>query len=266
MPDRPAFPAVFISHGSPMVAIETDDYTRALGSLGARYPDARALVVVSAHWQEPWPLRVTAWQRSRIIHDFGGFPEPLYRLDYPAPGAPDLAAEIAERLSGSGHRVALDRERGLDHGAWVPLRLAWPAATIPVIEVSLPAPATPRQLFDVGRALSPLRRQGVLFIGSGGMVHNLRRVRFADEFAPVDDWAAAFDEWVAARIAEGALEALFSYGSLAPHASLAVPTTEHFDPLFVVLGAVFEDEKQTSVYAGFRYGNLSMRSLAFGDG
>ena len=267
MPERTtlALPAVFISHGSPLVAIEQDDYTEALRALGERYPDAAALVVVSAHWEEPWPLRVTAWKRYEILHDFGGFPAALYRLDYPAPGAPRLASHIEDALRGAGLDASLDRDRGLDHGAWVPLRLAWPAATIPVIEVSLPVPRTPQQLFDLGRALRPLRRQGVLLIGSGGIVHNLRRVRFADEFAPADDWAVAFEQWVSERIAAGDWQALLSYRGLAPHASLAVPTTEHFDPLFAVLGAAFEGETASTLYAGYRYGNLSMRSLAFGD-
>ncbi len=267
MPDQvvPALPAVFISHGSPIVAIEQDDYTEALRSLGERYPDAVALVVVSAHWEEPWPLRVTAWERREIIHDFGGFPVALYNLDYAAPGAPGLASQIAVALRGAGFEVTLDDGRGLDHGAWVPLRLAWPAAAIPVLEVSLPVPRTPQQLFDLGRALRPLRRRGVLLIGSGGVVHNLRRVRFADEFAPADGWAVAFDQWASERIAAGEWQALLSYRSLAPHASLAVPTTEHFDPLFMVLGAALEGERATTIYAGFRYGNLSMRSFALGD-
>ena len=243
-----------------MVAIEQGAYTDALRGFGLRHSGMRAIVVISAHWQAPRPLRVTAWRSAPVIHDFGGFPDALYALDYPAPGAPSLAAEIAALAGGE---AVLDRARGLDHGAWVPLRLAWPEGAVPALEVALPAPAAPRELFELGRALRPLRERGVLFMGSGGIVHNLRRVRFLDRDGPVDGWAAEFDRWVAERLAAGDTEALLSYRQLAPHAELAVPTTEHFDPLFCVLGACFEGEPAAAIYEGFQYGNLSMRSFRF---
>ena len=256
-------PAVFISHGSPSVALEDDDYTAALGALGRRVPNPRAMVVVSAHWQNRWPIRVTAWRQAAILHDFGGFPAELYALDYPAPGDPELAREVAGLLAGEGLDAVLEPRRGLDHGAWVPLRLAWPAADIPVLQVSLPVPATPERLFQLGRALRPLRTREILIVGSGGVVHNLGLVRFQDESAPVDDWAAAFDQWVEQRLAAGDTDSLLGYRSLAPRPDLAVPTTEHFDPLFCAAGAAFDGERATGIYEGFRYGNLSMRSFLF---
>jgi len=256
-------PAVFISHGSPMVAIEHDGYTEALAGLGRAFPAARAVLVISAHWQTERPVRVTAWERAPLVYDFGGFPEELYRLTYPAVGDPALAADVAGMLGEAGVAAVLEPRRGLDHGAWIPLRLAWPAAAIPVLEVTLPAPATPVELFGLGRALLPLRRRGIIVLGSGGIVHNLRRVRFHDRNAPVDAWAAEFDAWVAARLAAGDFDALLAYRQAGPHADLAVPSTEHFDPLFCVLGAAYEGEGTADIFAGFQYGNLSMRSFRF---
>ncbi len=246
-----------------MVALEEDGFSRAMREMGHRYSDSKAVVIVSAHWQRSGPVRVTAWEHAPILHDFGGFPKQLYSLEYPAPGLPELAGEIASALDSAGQRTELDPHRGLDHGAWIPARLAWPDAEKPVIQVGLPA-AEPRELFALGRALRPFRERGVLLMGSGGIVHNLRRVRFAHEFGPVDPWAEEFDAWVAEQIEARADEALFDYQESAPHAESAVPTTEHFDPLFVILGARLEKDRVSTIYEGFRYGNLSMRSFVLG--
>jgi 4,5-DOPA dioxygenase extradiol len=245
-----------------MIAIEDDSYTRALREMGERYGSARAAVIVSAHWQRSGPVRVTAWEHAPIIHDFGGFPQELFKLEYPAPGSPKLAGEIAAALESAGHPAELDSHRGLDHGAWIPARLAWPAANVPVIQVALPA-AEPAELFEIGRALRPFREQNVLLMGSGGIVHNLRRVRFAHEFGPVDRWAEEFDRWVAEQVESGETEALFAYRESAQHADVAVPTSEHFDPLFFTMGTRFDEDRVTTIYEGFRYGNLSMRSFLF---
>lgn len=247
-------PAVFFAHGSPLSALGGDEHAAALRAFGER-TRPRAIVIVSAHWQLP-DLRVTAWQGAPLVYDFGGFPEELYRIQYAAPGDPELAARIAA-ATGSH----LETRRGLDHGAWVPLRLAWPDATIPVVQVSLPD-ASPRQIYALGRALQPLRQEDILIAGSGGIVHNLRRVRFADKEAAVEPWAAEFDSWVAARIAGENIEELFDYRSLAPHVAAAVPSSEHFDPLFVTLGAALPGEHVRNIFEGFQYGNLSMRSFA----
>ena len=240
-----------------MSALGGDGHAAALRAFGAKHRP-KAIVIVSAHWQTAGPLRVTSWNSAPLVYDFGGFPEELYQLTYPAPGSPALAARVAEALSG----VQAETRRGLDHGAWVPLRLAWPEAEIPVVEVTLPE-IEPEDLFRLGRTLRPLREEGVLVAGSGGIVHNLRRVHFQDKDAPVDSWAAEFDGWIQQRLAARDREALFAYREQAPFASLAVPTTEHFDPLFVALGAARSGENANLVYEGFHYGNLSMRTLAW---
>jgi 4,5-DOPA dioxygenase extradiol len=252
--------ALFVSHGSPMTALARDDYAAALRAFGAAHRP-KAIVVVSAHWEARVPVRVTSAERHRLIYDFGGFPEELYRLTWPAPGQPGLAAEILELLRGQGIAAEADPERGLDHGAWVPLRLAYPEAGVPVVQVSLPVPREPASLMRMGRALAPLRTRGVLLVGSGGVVHNLRRVVFDDEHAPVVDWARSFDEWVAGRVLAGEFDRVAAYAEV-PGAELAVPTTEHFDPVFVVLGAAADGERARTVYEGFRHGTLSMRCFS----
>jgi len=256
-------PALFLAHGSPMSGLGGDDHAAALRSYGERASGVKAIVIVSAHWQVSRPLRITAWDHAPLLYDFGGFPEELYRLTYPAPGDPGLAARVARTLVAEGQATRFDTERGLDHGAWVPLRLAWPDAKAPVLELSMPF-VNPQEMFQLGRALRPLRDDGFLVAGSGGIVHNLRKVHLEDKSAPVDGWAAQFDAWVAQQVGERNLDALLAYRSAGPHARLSVPTTEHFDPLFVTMGAAFPDEEVVPIFEGFQYGNLSMRSFAFG--
>jgi 4,5-DOPA dioxygenase extradiol len=255
-------PAVFLAHGSPMLAIEQDDFTAVLKRLGTQVPRPRAIVVVSAHWEAPGPVRVTISQQPPLFYDFSGFPEELYHLRYPAPGNPALAGMIGNLLSDASVEAVPDPHRGLDHGAWVPLKHAFPSADIPVVEVSLPTPRTPAEVIRIGKALAPLRDRGILLIGSGGIVHNLRRVRMGDKQAPVDAWAKSFDDWVQERLKSLDLESLADYRRQAPEAALSVPTSEHFDPLFFVLGAAGPGDRVSDLYEGFHYGNLSMRSFA----
>jgi 4,5-DOPA dioxygenase extradiol len=245
-----------------MSALGGDDHARALREFGDAHRDLQAVLIVSAHWQKPLPLAVTSWETAPLLYDFGGFPEELYRIRYPAHGDASLAAAVDLHLHAAGLPSILDPSRGLDHGAWTPLRLAWPDAGIPVIAVSLPA-APPRQLFAIGEALRPLRQDGVLIAGSGGIVHNLRRLDIRRKEAPAEPWAVEFDEWVAAAIASGNHDALFDYRVKAPSAALAAPTTEHFDPLFITLGAVAQEDTLRTIYSGFHYATLSMRTLAF---
>ncbi len=246
-----------------MSALGGDDHAAALRAFGQAHSKARAILIVSAHWQISRPLRLTAWDHAPLLYDFGGFPEELYRISYPAPGDPALAARIAGVLRAGDQANRFENERGLDHGAWVPLRLAWPEATIPVIQLSFPF-VSPQELFQLGKTLRPLRDDGILVLGSGGIVHNLRKMRLDDKQAPVEDWAAEFDAWVAAQVASRNLDVLFNYRSAGPHARLCVPTTEHFDPLFIVLGAAFPDEPVETLFEGFQHGSMSMRSFALG--
>jgi 4,5-DOPA dioxygenase extradiol len=256
-----AFPALFVSHGAPSAALEDDSYTRALGAWARSRPRPRAVVVVSAHAEAFGPVRVNTAPRPPLIYDFYGFPSALYDVRYPAPGAPDLAREVAGAFAEAGLEPVLDAQRGWDHGVWVPLRLLFPAADVPIVAVSLPAPRTEALLLAMGAALRPLRRRGVLLLGSGGIVHNLHRLGPDDGGAPLP-WAAAFDAWVEERLRSLDREGLCAYASLAPHAELAVPTSEHFDPVFFVLGALDGPDRVEGVYEGFRYGTLSLRSFA----
>lgn len=235
-----------------MSALGGDAHAAALRAFGKQHSDARAIVIVSAHWQTR-ELRATAWERAPLLYDFGGFPDELYGIEYPVQGDPALAARI--------EGAAPELHRGLDHGAWVPLRLAWPEAKIPVVEVSLPA-AGAQAAFALGRKLRPLRDEGILIAGSGGIVHNLGLVHFADKGAGVDPWAAEFDRWVADCVARQDTASLFRYPDV-PRAAMAVPTSEHFDPLFVTLGAAWPEELAETIYEGFHYGNISMRSVFF---
>ena len=255
-------PAAFVSHGSPMIAIERDPWGIALRAFAQTHDRPRAVAVVSGHWEERSPVRVTSSPAPPTIHDFSGFPEELYRLRYPAPGDPGLAARIVERLGNAGVPAALEPDRGLDHGAWVPLRFLYPEADVPVVEISQPVPRTPADALRIGGALAFLREEGVLLLGTGGIVHNLRRLDFADVPGRVADWARAFDSWIAGRLAELDVAAIASYRSLGPHAELAIPTPDHFDPIFVVLGAAFPGERVRTISEGFRYGTISMRSFA----
>lgn len=251
--------ALFVSHGAPTEALADDAYTRALSAYGASRPKPRALVVVSAHWETRAPSRVTAAEHPATIHDFHGFPPPLYALSYPAPGSPDLAREVCERIPGT---LPLD-DRGLDHGVWTPLRFVFPKADVPVVALSQPVPRTPADILAMGRALRSLRDDGVMLFGSGGVVHNLQRVRFTEKDAPVEGWAGDFDAWVRDLLVARDEAALVDYRQRAPHAGDAVPSSEHFDPLFFTLGGARDDDRLESVYEGFHYGNLSMRCFAF---
>ena len=256
-----AFPALFVSHGAPSAALEDDSYTRALGAWARSRPRPRAVVVVSAHAEALGPVRVNTAPRPSLLYDFYGFPGPLYDLRYAAPGAPDLAREVAGAFAKAGLDPVEDALRGWDHGVWVPLRLLFPGADVPIVSVSLPVPRTEALLLSMGAALLPLRRKGVLILGSGGIVHNLHRLGSDDGRAP-EPWAVSFDAWVQDRVLALDRDGLSTYASAAPHAELAVPTSEHFDPVFFVLGALDRADRVESVYEGFRYGTLSLRSFA----
>jgi 4,5-DOPA dioxygenase extradiol len=253
-----------VSHGSPVIAIENEAWGQALKQFASSIPKPRAAVVVSGHYEAPLPVRITASQAPETIHDFSGFPPQLSRIQYVAPGDPELAARIRNLLGRSGITAALDPRRGLDHGAWVPLRFLYPKADVPVVEVSQPLPRTPRDALKIGEALSSLRNDDVLLMGTGGIVHNLKRMDPADEPSRVATWARAFDEWVALRLEAMDVGAIANYRAIAPSAESAVPSRDHFDPLFVVLGSAAPGERVRTLHEGFRYGSISMRSFALG--
>jgi 4,5-DOPA dioxygenase extradiol len=254
-------PPLFLAHGSPMLAIEGGAWGAWLASLPGGLPPVRGVVVCSAHWETPGGFRVTTGAHPRTIHDFGGFPEVLYGLQYPAPGDPALAVRVAELLGQAGEVVQSDQERGFDHGAWVPLRHLFPEARVPVIQLSLPRPRDPRRLWAAGRALAPLREEGVLILGSGGLVHNLGLVDWAGGGGP-QPWAQAFEGWLLERLGSERPETAMDWIQ-APGARESVPTTEHLDPLWLALGAGSGGAVRT-VFEDWQLGSLSLRCLAFG--
>lgn len=240
MDTHTALPTLFLSHGSPMYALDAGTSGPALRAFGDRLKalQPRAVVVMSPHWMADQP-RVMAAALPETWHDFGGFPEPLYRLQYPAPGSPELAQQVAQRLQAAGMEAPLDARRPFDHGAWVPLMHLLPDANVPVVQVALPASAGPRDVYAMGQALRDLREQGVVVVGSGSMTHNLREFfggRPELEAAPAP-YVEAFSRWVEGVLQRGDLEALLDYRAQAPHAVRAHPTDEHFLPIFFALGA-----------------------------
>ena len=259
----PRTPVVFISHGSPLVLMD-EEFKRALRRFCVHLRDPRAIVVVSAHWQTMRPLHVTSSPRPGMIHDFAGFPSWTDATSYNCPGDPALAQTLVSRLTAAGIPTVEDRAYGIDSGAWIPLVMMFPTAKIPVVQLSLPKPSTPDEVRAIGAALAPLRYDGVLFIASGGIVHNLTRVRFDLHRPPVEPWARAFDGWVGDRLEARDYDALMAYRSQGPQAHLAAPSSEHLDPLFFALGLMMQGDQTRTIHEGFHAGALSLRSLAFG--
>ncbi|MCM2277427.1 MAG: dioxygenase [Oligoflexia bacterium] len=256
-------PSVFLSHGSPMLALADDEFTHALRGFVGGFPRPRAIVALSAHWlSQDGTVRVDAAAHPRVIHDFGGFPRELYELDYPCPGDPELAARVAALLTEQGLQAQLEARGKLDHGVWIPLRLAYPEPTIPLVQVSVPFPVDPREVLKLGRALAPLRAEGVLILGSGGAVHNLERLVWHEKNSEGAPWAREFESWLKGRIAARDIEGLLNFESEAPHAALAHPVAEHFFPIFVTLGAAWPGDRAQLIYEGVQYHSLSMFSFA----
>jgi 4,5-DOPA dioxygenase extradiol len=256
-------PVLFVSHGAPTLPLEPGDTGAAWRQLGAQLPRPAAILVISAHWETRIPTLSLA-AHPETIHDFSGFPAELYLLSYPAPGAPELAQAAALALQQAGIAVQLDDTRGLDHGAWVPLTLMYPKADIPVTQLSLQPDQDPAWHLALGRALRPLREQGVLIISSGSITHNLRALfrHPPGETAPL--WVSEFCDWIAARIEAGDLDALSAYRTLAPHAALNHPTDEHLLPLFVALGAAERIDSAQHLNRVMTYGMLAMDVWLFG--
>ena len=237
-----------------MNALRDNDFTRSLAAAAAALPARpKAILVVSAHWCEA-PARASATARPETIHDFFGFPDELFRVEYSAPGAPELAKRVASLAGG----VGIDGSRGLDHGAWTVLRHLFPAADIPVAQLSIDLSLGFPEHIERGRALEPLRDEGVLVVGSGNIVHNLRRIAW--DGMPYS-WAREFDEWAGGRIAARDDAALAAPPG--PAFALAAPTVEHYVPLLYALGAA-PSEPATTFYEGIEHGSLSMRCVRFG--
>ena len=230
------FPAVFISHGSPMMALTGGPARDFLLGLGTDLGTPSAIAIISAHW-ETTDVTVSTSENHSTIHDFGGFPQALYEMEYPAKGAPELAARMVAQLRGAGFAADQDPGRGLDHGAWIPMLLMYPAATIPVFQISISPDAGPLHHLKLGEALRGFRDDGVLIMASGSMTHNLAELRRGEPDAPAFPWVTEFADWVGQRIGERDTEALLDYRERAPHGVRNHPRDEHFLPLFTAIGA-----------------------------
>lgn len=254
-------PVVFIGHGNPMNAVRDTPFTRELGELGKRLPRPKAVLCVSAHWmtEGTW---VTHMGRPKTIHDFYGFPQELFDIQYPAPGDPTTAERISKESSHPS--IHPDNELwGLDHGTWSVLRHMYPAADVPVLQLSLNLIQGPEFHFALGEKLKYLRREGILIIGSGNIVHNLRRVNFADNARPFD-WAIEFDAWVKQRLQEGNYKAIVEDARDTEAGRLSIPTADHWYPLLYTLGAADDDEPLRFEYEGIENASISMRCLSLG--
>lgn len=258
------FPALFISHGSPILAFEDrHPVHRFLTGAAALWPRPRAIVIVSAHWEASRPS-LTSAARPATVHDYGpGFPHrEMYTCTYPAPGAVEAAAEAEARLTAAGFEVVSDNQRGFDHGCWAPLRLLYPDADIPVTQLSLVAAGTPAQHYRIGQALAPLRAQGILLIGSGTMTHNQRDIDRSGT-RPVPAWAEAFGGWMHDRLVARDDDSILAYRRLAPHAAYSHPTEEHLLPLFVPLGAATTGTPPRRIHHSFTFSTQSMDAYLF---
>ncbi len=261
-----AFPTIFVSHGSPMHALEAGPSGEAWAAIAAKLPRPESVLIASAHWDTAVPM-LTGADRLQTIHDFHGFPEALYRVRYDAPGAPQTAQRASALLKDAGIAAGIDGCRGIDHGAWVPLRFMYPGADIPVAQLSVQTARGTAHHWELGRALAPLAEQGVLVIGSGHATHNLRDWRPGHrggngEAAPMP-YAAHFADWLAERIAAGDARAVADYRDLEPDGARAHPTEEHFVPLLFAWGAAAPDARPERFHRGIEGSALAMDAYAF---
>lgn len=255
-------PTLFLSHGSPMHAVAPGTVGDAWAALGKRIRRPAAILVCSAHWETSLPM-VTGNPKPETVHDFGGFPRTLYEITYPAPGAPAVAASAVALLKDAGITAGIDGCRGLDHGAWVPLRWMYPAADVPVVQLAVqPARGTAHHV-ALGRALAPLRDAGVLIVGSGHATHNLRDWSVHRRSEPMR-YAVDFSRWLETALAAHDEQALVDYRDRAPAAARAHPTEEHLLPLFVAYGAAGDRAAIERIVDGYENGALSRDSFLFG--
>ncbi|WP_424767237.1 DODA-type extradiol aromatic ring-opening family dioxygenase [Paenibacillus sp. sgz302251] len=251
---------LFLAHGSPMLAVEQNEYSKFLQAAGASLkPDA--IVIFTAHWEAEDVTISSKDDEYETIYDFYGFPDELYQVKYPAKGSTKVAALVGELLSDKGIAVAYDIERGLDHGSWTMLKHMFPKADVPVVQVSVNPYRSAEEQYQIGEALRSLSSQNILLIGSGVTVHNLRAVKWGQK--EPESWAVEFDEWLIGKMKENDTNALFRYEELAPHAKMAVPRAEHFVPLYIALGSGNPAASPKVIYRSYEFGTLSYLSMQF---
>ena len=250
---------LFLAHGSPLMALENNAYTKFLSTLGNRI-NPKAIVVFTAHWDTEILTISSSDSVYNTMYDFYGFPKELYQIKYEARGSSLIASEIENKLKNQGIEVKKDLTRGLDHGSWTLLKHLYPNADIPVIQISINSHLPIEEQFNIGNALEYLGEEDILVIGSGNTVHNLRLVNW--EQTAVDSWAQEFDDWLIDKIKNKDLNSLFNYRDLAPHYNLAVPTTDHFVPLFIALGSSKSSNPEI-LFRSYELGNLSYLCFKF---
>jgi 4,5-DOPA dioxygenase extradiol len=255
-------PAIFVSHGSPTLPLEQSAATDFLRQLGPELGRPQSILVLSAHWDSDRPA-VSAAAAPETIHDFYGFPPELYRLRYPAPGAPQLAGRVARLLDAGGMKTDIDPGRGLDHGAWTPLYLMYPDADIPVTQLSIQSQRGPAHHVRLGELLRPLRDEGVLIFASGGATHNLRELGRQRGNPVAQPWAVEFNEWLAAALEAGRTDDLVSYRGIAPGAVRNHPTDEHLIPVFAAFGAATPGTAPRRIHSSYSSGVISMDAYRF---
>jgi 4,5-DOPA dioxygenase extradiol len=253
-------PSYFFAHGAPSIVLEDNEYTQLLKSFAANTPRPKAIVLFSAHWEDT-VQSIGAAESYETIYDFGGFQDELYQMTYPAKSDPGLSKKVQSLFGEHGIQSVLNENRGLDHGAWAVLKLLYPEADIPVVALSVNRHLSNEQQYRIGQALGELREQDVLIIGSGGTVHNLRKLNWRSE--GVDAWAEQFDSWLQDKIESWDTDALFQYRELAPSAQEAVPTSEHFIPLLLAMGTGDANRQAKLLHRSYQYGNLSLSCWQF---
>jgi len=257
------FPTIFVSHGSPMLALQDSPARRFLQGLGQSLPRPQAIAVVSAHWETRGAPAVSLATQPETIHDFDGFPQALFDMQYPAPGAPGVAERAAALFTAAGIPVGTSANRGLDHGAWVPLKLMYPDADIPVVQISIVHGASPAMHRQLGAALQALREEGVLVLASGSLTHNLYEFRGQPVDVPAPAWVSDFESWMREKLVANDHDALLDYRTLAPMAEKNHPTEEHLLPLYVALGAAGPAAKAELLHTSVEHGVLAMDAYAF---
>ncbi len=254
-------PVLFIGHGSPMNAIEINNYTKTLNALGKNLPKPKAILMVSAHWMTEGTY-ITEMQNPKTIHDFYGFPQKLFDVQYPAPGSPEIAKLVQETVLVP--KVHGDKEMwGLDHGTWSVLRHMYPDADIPVMQLSIYMAQPPEYHVKLGQQLSKLRDQGVLILGSGNLVHNLRQIKWEPNAQPFD-WAVEFDQWLKEKLMDRDFKAVQNDFHKTKAGQLSVPTLDHYFPLHYILGAAESSDELKFEYEEMQNGSISMRSFRLG--
>lgn len=260
-----SLPALFVPHGAPTFALRPGDAGEAMAELVLKLGQVKAVLVISAHWDSDAPTLGIA-SRPETVHDYYGFPQALYSIRYPAPGAVPWAMDARTLLEEAGFGVKLDPLHGLDHGAWIPMRVMFPDAAMPVFTLSLQSRFGPEYHYRLGQALAPLRDAGVLIVGSGNLTHNLMHFGQLRGASKPPEYVPAFQSWISSRLAAGDVASLLEYRALAPGAALAHPTDEHLLPLFVALGAAGADFIAEQVYSGIEHNMLAMDAYAFRSG